>query len=359
MAKVRVRKGMPSVALTRDEFVRRARERFVDPAFEPLQREIDKVIDAAWNGYHAYRKAPRTRKAGARYADPDYDLSVDWVRARDAIARAERRQKSAASPSRILLINGSSRSDQTCPGEMSKSFRLVEIARRLIEGERGFEAQVLDLSLLASQFGRQILPCKACVSTAMPLCHWPCSCYPNHALGQVNDWMAEIYPMWAAAHGVMIVTPVNWYQAPSGLKSMIDRLVCADGGNPDPTSTGGKDPQKAKEIELKGWDYPRHLAGRAFSVVVHGDAAGVETLRRILGDWLRDIGLVSAGHAAELDRHVGYYEPYATSHDALDRDRALQEETRNAARALVQAVKLIRRNKFAQPDARLREVRPK
>ena len=22
---------------------------------------------------------------------------------------------------------------------------------------------------------------------------------------------------------------------------MIDRLVCADGGNPDPTSTGGKD----------------------------------------------------------------------------------------------------------------------
>lgn len=50
MAKVRVRKGMPSVALTRDEFVRRARERFVDLAFEPLQREIDKVIDAAWNG---------------------------------------------------------------------------------------------------------------------------------------------------------------------------------------------------------------------------------------------------------------------------------------------------------------------
>lgn len=359
MAKVRVRKGMPSVALTKGEFVRRARERFVDPAFEPLQGEIDRIIDAAWDGYHAYRKSPRTRRAGASYADPDHELSVDWIRARDAIVRAERQQKSPASPSRILLVNGSSRSDQSCPGEMSKTFRLVEIARRLIERERGFEAQVLDLSLLASQFGRQILPCKACVSTAMPLCHWPCSCYPNHALGQVNDWMAEIYPMWAAAHGVMIVTPVNWYQAPSGLKSMIDRLVCADGGNPDPTSTGGKDPKKAKEIELKGWDYPRHLAGRAFSVVVHGDAAGAETLRRMLCDWLRDIGLVSAGHAAELDRYVGYYEPYATSHDTLDRDRALQEETRNAARALVRAVKLIRRNKFAQPDARLREVRPK
>jgi multimeric flavodoxin WrbA len=25
----------------------------------------------------------------------------------------------------------------------------------------------------------------------------------------------EIYPMWVAAHGIMIVTPVNWYQVSS------------------------------------------------------------------------------------------------------------------------------------------------
>jgi multimeric flavodoxin WrbA len=359
MTKIKVRKGMPSVALTKAEFTRRARERFVDPAFDPLQSEIAKIIEAAWDGYRESRKAPRTRRAGPRFADPDYDLSIDWLKTRDSIARAEREQKAAASRSRILLVNGSSRSDQTCPGEMSKTFRLVEIAQRVIGRERGFEVELLDLSLLTSQYGRQILPCKACVSTAMPLCHWPCSCYPNHGLGQVNDWMAEIYPKWVAAHGVMIVTPVNWYQAPSGLKAMIDRLVCADGGNPDPTSTGGKDPQKAKDLEMQGWDYPRHLAGRTFSVVVHGDAAGAETLRRILVDWLKDMGLVSAGHAAELDRYVGYHEPYATSHEALDRDRALQEETRNAARALVQAVKLLRRGALAKPDAHLREVRPK
>ena len=81
---------------------------------------------------------------------------------------------------------------------------------------------------------------------------------------------------------------------------MIDRLVCADGGNPDPTSTGGKDPERAKELELEGWPYPRHLAGRVFSVVVHGDAAGAENLRRILSDWLTDIGLIAAGHMAQL-----------------------------------------------------------
>jgi len=359
MARIKVRKGMPSVALTKAEFTARARERFFDPAFDPLQAEIGKIIAAAWDGYHGYRKAPRTRKAGRGYADPDYDLSVDWLKARDAIARAARRQKSTKGKSRILLINGSMRSDQSCPGELSKTWRLVEMARRVIERERGFEVEVLDLSLLTSQYGRQIHPCKACVSTAQPLCHWPCSCYPNHAIGQVNDWMNDIYPMWAAAHGVMIVTPVNWYQAPAGLKAMIDRLVCANGGNADPTSTGGKDAKKAKEIEMRGWDFPNHLAGRAFSVVVHGDAAGTETLRRILVDWLKDLGLISAGHAGELDRYVGYYEPYALSHDALDHDHAFREETRNAARALVKAVKLMRQGKLSQPDAGLSEPRPK
>jgi multimeric flavodoxin WrbA len=193
----------------------------------------------------------------------------------------------------------------------------------------------------------------------MPLCHWPCSCYPNHSLGQINDWMHAIYPMWAAAHGVMIVTPVHWYQAPTVLKAMIDRLVCADGGNPDPTSTSGKDPQKAKDIELKGWDYPRHLAGRAYAVVVHGDAAGTENLRRALSDWLADMGLLSAGHRATIDRYVGYYESYAASHLALDADRDFQEETRNAARALVEAVKLLRRGAFPQPDEGLVDPRPK
>jgi multimeric flavodoxin WrbA len=350
---------MPSVALTRAQFMALARERFHDPAFEPVQKEIDKVLAVAWDGYHIYRKSPRKRRAGAGYADPDQQLAIEWIDTKAAIRRAERQQKSTGGKSRLLLINGSMRSDQSCPGEMSKTWRLVEIARKAIERERGFEVDVLDLSLLTAQYGRQILPCKACVSTAQPLCHWPCSCYPNHAMGQVNDWMNEIYPRWAAAHGVMIVTPVNWYQAPAGLKAMIDRLVCANGGNPDPTTTGGKDPDKAKQVEMQGWDYPNHLAGRAFAVVVHGDAAGTETLRRILVDWSRDMGLIPAGHKAELDRFVGYYEPYATSHEALDRDRAFQEETRNAARALMQAVKLLRNGKLEQPDARLGEPRPK
>jgi multimeric flavodoxin WrbA len=359
VARAKVRTGMPSVTLDKAEFARRVRRRFYDPAFKPLEQEIERIIEVAWDGYNNGRKAPRTKPAGAGYADPSYELSVEWSEASKAIKRAERQQKSRSAKSRILLINGSARSDQTCPGEMSKSFRLVNIAQEVFAGERDLEVELLDLSRLTSEYGRNIHPCKACVSTAMPLCHWPCSCYPNHSLGQHNDWMNEIYPMWVAAHGVMIVTPVNWYQVPGGLKAMIDRLVCADGGNPDPTTTHGKKPEEAKRLELEGWNFPKHLAGRAFAVVVHGDTEGADTLRRSLTDWLLDMELVESGNAGTLDRYIGYYEPYATSHDALDRDFAMQEEVRNVARSLVQTVRLMRDGRRERPDQDLRAPRPK
>jgi len=353
-----VRKGQGDVKLSRAEFERRLRERFADPAFEPLAEEIQQIADVAWAVYDRYRKNPRTRTAGPGFADPDMALPVEWLDTRASIEKAQREHDDPAGASRILLVCGAARHDQTCPGEMSKTFRLAQMAREEIE--RGHAAcDLLDLSLLTAQYGRQILPCKACVSTAMPLCHWPCSCYPNHAMGQVSDWMNEIYPRWVAAHGVMIVTPVYWYQAPSVLKLMIDRLVCADGGNPDPTTTRGKNPQKAKELELAGWPYPKHLADRVFALVVHGDAAGAEVLRRSLADWLTDMQLVPAAPAAIVDRYIGYYEPYATSHDALDKDEPLQEEVRNAARALVAAVAQQRAGTCPRPDAGLRDPRQK
>jgi multimeric flavodoxin WrbA len=354
----RVRKGQGSTKLSKDEFSRRFRERFYDPAFETASNEIDRLVEIAWQAYDEYRKNPRTRKAGPGFADPEHALPIEWLDARDRILRAEARQRDASLPSRILLVCAAARSDETCPGEMSKTFRLVTAARETIEQYERFEVDLLDLSHLTSEYGRVILPCKACVSTAMPLCHWPCSCYPNHAMGQVEDWMNELYPRWVAAHGVMIVTPVYWYQAPSVLKLMMDRLVCADGGNPDPTSTHGKKPEEAKALELAGWNYPRHLAGRAFAIVVHGDTEGATTLRDMLTNWLTDMQLIPAGRAATLDRYIGYYEPYATSHDALDKDQAVHEEVRNAARSLVAEIRLMRAGR-QEPDDHLVPPRPK
>jgi len=178
-------------------------------------------------------------------------------------------------------------------------------------------------------------------------------------MGQTGDWMNELYPRWVAAHGVMIVTPTHWYSTSSTLKLMIDRLVCADGGNPDPTSTHGKKPEEAKALELAGWDYPKHLARRVYGLVVHGDVAGIEGSRRALSDWLDWMGLVDAGFHARLDRFIGYYEPYATSHDALDRDEAVQEETRNVARAVARVTTALRAGELDDAIAARPAVRPK
>ena len=353
----RIRKGQGPDKLDRAEFERRLRLRYFDPVFERDKHAVARVVADAWDGYVESRKSPRTRKAGPGFADPDYELSVEWLDARAAIDAAAKQHADASRARRILVVCGSPRNDKTCPGEMSKTFRLATLARDVLTAA-GAECDFLDLSHLTSEFGRVIHPCKACVSTAMPLCHWPCSCYPNHSLGQSNDWMNEIYPRWVAAHGILIVTPVHWFQVPSVLKLMLDRLVCADGGNPDPSTTHGKNVEEAKRLELDGWPYPRHLAGRAFAVVAHGDTDGAETVRRALVDWLSAMDLVQAGAAAAVDRFIGYYEPYATSHEALDRDAALFDEVRNAATSLVREVELMRAGRI-EPDDGLRAPRDK
>jgi len=77
-------------------------------------------------------------------------------------------------------------------------------------------------------------------------------------------------------------------------------------------------------------------------LVVHGDVAGIDGSRRNLSDWLDWMGFIDAGFQSRLDRYIGYYEPSATSHVALDKDTAFQDETRNVARAVAKAVAELR-----------------
>jgi multimeric flavodoxin WrbA len=354
-----VRRLTQYVPLTHAEFRRRFFERFYDPVFDQVKSELDKVCELAWDGYIKYRKSPRTQAAGPEFSQPDFELPVEWLQTRKTLRDAELKQKNPASRSRILIVSGATRSEHTCPGEVSKTRRLADHAAKTIEAQAGFEVDLLDVSHLADEPWKVIHPCKACVSTAMPLCHWPCSCYPNHAMGQTNDWMAEIYPRWVAAHGVFVLCPVHWYQAPASLKLMMDRLVCADGGNPDPTTTHGKDPAAAKALELAGWPYPRHLAGRAFAVIAHGDSQGHEGVREALVEWLSSIGMHQAGTSAAVDTLIGYYEPYATSHDKLDEQRDVFMLVENAAQSLVNLVRAMRAGDWRAPDAGLKNPRQK
>ena len=170
-----VRKGQAPDKLGRDEFHLRFFQSFRDPAFEAEREALERLEAIAWDGYQAGRKAPVTQKAGPGFADPEYDLSVEWRANRDRLLELAAAHKDPATPSRVLLIVGSARNDGTCPGEMSKTFRLCNLAREVIDAA-GLETDVLDLSLLNSEYGRRIHPCKGCASTAMPLCHWPSSC---------------------------------------------------------------------------------------------------------------------------------------------------------------------------------------
>ncbi|MGN6465183.1 MAG: NADPH-dependent FMN reductase, partial [Rhizobiaceae bacterium] len=59
------------------------------------------------------------------------------------------------------------------------------------------------------------------------------------------------------------------------------------------------------------------------------------------------------------DRYIGYWKPYATSHQELDENQAVLEEVRNAARSLAEGVRKRRAGQFRQLGANLKDPRPK
>jgi hypothetical protein len=162
-----VRKGQTDVQLSRDEFRRRFRENFFDPAFDAVTAEIDRVADVAWTAYDEYHKNPRTRKAGPGFADPEFKLPIEWLEARQRILDAQRAHDDTSARSRVLVVCGAARTDQTCPGEMSKTFRLTQMAREEIE-RAGAECDLLDLSALTAEYGRRIFPCTRSTRAGSP-----------------------------------------------------------------------------------------------------------------------------------------------------------------------------------------------
>ena len=237
------------------------------------------MIEVAWDGYNIYPQvaAHQARRPGLRRSElrslGRMVRGKHGHQARRAAAEVE-----AASKSRILLINGSSRSDQSCPGRDVQE--LPPGQDRQAACSSANVASTSSCSTSASHLGvrPQILP-------ARPVYRRPCRSATGRAPAtpttrwdsSTTGWTRSIR-CGSAAHGVMIVTPVNWYQAPAGTegddRSSGLRRRRQSRTRPRPAA---RMPKKAKALEMKGWDYPRHLAGRAFSVVVHGDAAGTET----------------------------------------------------------------------------------
>jgi hypothetical protein len=121
-----VRKGQAPGKMSRDEFGRRFRSEFRDPAYRAHDASLAALEEIAWGAYREGRKAPFTQKAGAEFEDPDYDLSVEWRETRDRVRAADARRRDSTSASRVLVVCSSSRNDGTCPGEVSKTWRLAK-----------------------------------------------------------------------------------------------------------------------------------------------------------------------------------------------------------------------------------------
>lgn len=139
----------------------------------------------------------------------------------------------------------------------------------------------IDIEDLGNVWNReQVRSCNGCVSTAAPLCVWPCNCYSKHNRGQPDlMWNLDLYARLDLADAWAILGPVNWYAPTSNLKAMFDRLVCMNGGNPREELIGHKDPAKAIALEHSdAWqDLSRnHLEGRSAAFFCYGDDGGEE-----------------------------------------------------------------------------------
>ena len=82
-----VRKGQAPDLMAREEFGRRFRERFYDPAYRPHDGAIAALEDIAWDAYAKGRKAPITEKAVPGLDEDVITMSIEA--ARNALARAE------------------------------------------------------------------------------------------------------------------------------------------------------------------------------------------------------------------------------------------------------------------------------
>ena len=111
---------------------------------------------------------------------------------------------------------------------------------------------------------------------------------------------------------------------------------------------------------IQVWERARHQValppGRQDGVSL---GAELSIWHPLMADWLVWMKLVPAGRAAQVGRYLGYYRPYATSHDDLDADTALQQEVRNAAESLLETVGRLRRGECLPSPADSRNPRPK
>jgi NADPH-dependent FMN reductase len=179
-------------------------------------------------------------------------------------------------PLRVLLVAGSARRVNGCPGLDSKArFLMQRMAARLPPGWQ------IDTEDIGNQHGKpKIQGCNGCVSSSMALCVWPCNCYGPKSDTQPDlMWDLDLYGRLARADAWAFIGPIWWYGPSTNFKTMFDRLVCMNGGNPRPDLIDKKSTLLAQALERSSqWQElsKNHLEGRSAAFFCYGDKGGAD-----------------------------------------------------------------------------------
>ena len=180
-------------------------------------------------------------------------------------------------PLKVLVVAGSQRRLNSCPGLDSKARALMH--RMLARLPFGWQADHVDIG---NEHGKpKIQSCNACVSSSMALCVWPCNCYGPGSDHQPDLlWDLHLYERLARADAWAFIGPINWYAPSSNFKLLFDRLVCMNGGNPRPDLIEKKSTLLAQALERSPqWKElsRNHLEGRSAAFFCYGDRGADET----------------------------------------------------------------------------------
>jgi multimeric flavodoxin WrbA len=189
---------------------------------------------------------------------------------------AEKPATAEQRPFQVLVIAGSQRRLNSCPGLDSKARALMHRMLGLLPA--GWQ---IDHEDIGNEHGKpKIQACNACVSSSMALCVWPCNCYgPNSDHQPDLLWNLDLYRRLARADAWAFIGPINWYGPSTNFKLLFDRLVCMNGGNPRPDLIDKKNTLLAQALERSPqWQEltRNHLEGRTAAFFCYGDQGGAD-----------------------------------------------------------------------------------
>jgi multimeric flavodoxin WrbA len=196
----------------------------------------------------------------------------------------------------VVLIQGSPRDKDTCPGMTSKTHKIVDY---IVDKWSPFiNFKVIDLSVNLDK-KPIVQPCKGCISSAGGMhCHFGCDCYFKGDK-EHPDLLHEldVYELLQSCDAFIVLSPIHWHSVSAQVKTLFDRLVCInltlsrddakkilgdDIKNPNVT---GKLHKSGKYNHL----LRNHLEGKVAAFYVHGDDGANDYNDRDLPDSYNDV----------------------------------------------------------------------